>query len=101
MDRSVHMKSSCGMRNELPCSSPNITRVCPCGRRTWLEIIVFTLETQLLLRNVVSATITSSPHVRILILLIGHKRIGNTDGATLSICCLNASVSVAWTARWH
>ena len=53
--------------------------------------------------RVVSATITSSPRVRILILLLGHKRLGNTDGATLltftlSIGCLNASVSLAWTA---
>ena len=43
----------------------------------------------------------SSPHVRILVLLIGRKRLGSTDGATLSICCLNASVSLAWTALWH
>ena len=41
------------------------------------------------------------PHVRILVLLLGLKRLGNTDGATLSICCLNASVSLAWTAPWH
>ena len=33
-----------------------------------------------------------------LVLLLGLKRLGNADGATLSICCLNASVSLAWTA---
>ena len=53
---------------------------------------------QLLPRRVVSATITSSPCVRILVLFLGLKRLGNTDGATLNICCLNASVSLAWTA---
>ena len=53
---------------------------------------------QLLPRRVVSATITSSPCVRILVLLLGLKRLGNTDGAALNICCLNASVSLAWTA---
>ena len=39
-----------------------------------------------------------SPHVRILVLFLGLKRLGNKDGATLNICCLNASVSLAWTA---
>ena len=74
------------------------SQLCPCGRRTWLEIIVLTLVSQLILQRVGSATITSSPRFRILVLLLGLLRLGNTDGATLSICCLNASVSLAWTA---
>ena len=49
------------------------TQLCPCGRRTWSEIIVLTLGTHLLPQHVVSATITSSPYVRILILLLGLK----------------------------
>ena len=69
--------------------------------RTWPEIIFLTLGTQLLPRRVVSATITSSPHARSSVLLLGLKRLGNTDGATLSIYCLNASVSLAWTALSH
>ena len=77
------------------------TQLFPCGHRTWLEIIALTLGTQLLPQRVFSATITSSPGVRILVLLLGRKRQVNTDAATMSICCLNASVSVAWTARWH
>ena len=36
--------------------------------------------------------------MHILVLLLGLKRLGNTDGATLNICCLNASVSLASTA---
>ena len=72
-------------------------QLCPCIRHTWLGIIVLTLRSQLSPLRVVSATITSSPHVRILVLLIGLKRLGSTDGATLSICCLTASVSLAWT----
>ena len=74
------------------------TQFCPCVRRTWSGIIVLTLGSQLLPQLVVSATITSSPHVRILVLLPGLKRPGNTDGATMSICYLNASVALAWTA---
>ena len=70
------------------------TQGCPCVR-TRSGIIVLTLGTQLSPQRVVSATITSSRHVRILVLLLGLKRLGNTDGATLSICCLNASVSLA------
>ena len=46
-------------------------------------------------------SITSSPCVRILVLLLGLKRLGNTDGATLNICCLNASVSLTWTTLLH
>ena len=65
---------------------------------TLLGTIVLTLGSQLLPRRVVSATITASPHARIVVLLLGLKRLGNTDGATLSICCLNASVALAWTA---
>ena len=49
----------------------------------------------------VSTAITSSPCVRILVLLLGLKRLGNTDGATLNICYLNASASLAWTALLH
>ena len=71
------------------------TQLCPCVRRTWPGIIVLTLGSQLLPQRVVSATITSSPRVRILVLLLGLKRLGGTDGATLSICYLNASVSLA------
>ena len=33
--------------------------------------------------------------------ILGLKWLGNTDGATLNICCLNASVSLAWTAQLH
>ena len=44
-----------------------------------------TLGPQLLPRPVFSATITSSPYVRILVLLLGLKRLGNTDGATLTL----------------
>ena len=73
------------------------TQLCPCVRHTWTGIIVLTLGSQLLPQRVVSATITSSPKVRILVLLLGLKRLGNTDGATLSICCLNAGVCLAWT----
>ena len=76
------------------------TQLCPL-RRTWSGIIVLTLGSQLLPQRVVSATITSSPHVRILVLLPGLKRLGNTDGATLSICYLDASVSLAWRALQH
>ena len=75
-----------------------ITQLCSSRRRIWSEIIFLTLGTQLLPQRVVSATIMSSTHVRILVLLLGLKRLGNTDGATLSIRCLNASVSLAWTA---
>ena len=74
------------------------TQLCPCDRRTWSGILVLTLGSQLLPQREVSATIMSSTHVRILVLLLGLKRLGNTDGATLSIRCLNASVSLAWTA---
>ena len=74
------------------------TQLCPCVHRTWSGIIALTLGSQLLLQRVVSATITSSARVRILFLLLGLKRLGNTDGATLRICCWNASVSLAWTA---
>ena len=73
-------------------------QLCPCVRNTWSGIIVLTLGSQLSPLRVVSATITSSPHVRILILLPGVKRLGSADGATLSICCLTASVSIGWTA---
>ena len=47
-----------------------------------------TLGTQLLPQRVVSATITSSPHFRILVRLLGLTPLGTTDGATLSICYL-------------
>ena len=70
------------------------THLCPCGRRTWSAIIVLTLGTQLLPQHVVSATSTSSPRVRILVLLLGLERLVNTDGATVSICCFNASASL-------
>lgn len=43
----------------------------------------------LLTQRVVSGRATLSPHVRILDLLLGLKRSGNADGATLSTCCLN------------
>ena len=56
---------------------PHHRRLCthlrPCGRRSGSEIIFFTLGTQLLPQHVFSATITSSPHVRILVLLLGLK----------------------------
>ena len=74
------------------------TQLCPFVRHTWSGIIVLTLGSQLLPQRVVSATITSSPHVRILVLLPGLELLGSTDGTTLSICCLNASVSLAWAA---
>ena len=74
------------------------TQYRPSAGRTLLGTIVLTLGSQLLPRRVVSATITSSPCVRILILLLGLKRLGNTDGATLNICCLNLSVSLTSTA---
>ena len=73
------------------------TQLCHCVCHKWSKIIVLTLGTQLLPQHVVSATTTSSARVRILVLLLGLKRLGNTDGATLSICCLNAGVSLAWT----
>ena len=37
------------------------TQLCPCGRRTWSEVIVLTLGTQLLPQHVFSAIVTSSP----------------------------------------
>ena len=48
-----------------------------------------------------SAKTASSLSVRVLGLLLGLKRPGNTDGATLNTCCLNARVSLAWTALWQ
>ena len=65
-----------------------------------VETIALALGSQLLQHRVVSAMITSSPRVPILEQLLGLKRLGNTDGATLSIGCSNASVSLAcsWTA---
>ena len=77
------------------------TQLYPCVCHTWSGIVVLTLGPQLSPLRVVSATITPSPHVRTLVLLPGLKRLGSTDGATLSICCLNASVSLAWTALQH
>ena len=80
------------------------TRLCPCVRRVrriWSGIIVLTLGSQLSPLRVISATIPSSPRVRILVLLLGLMRLGGTDGATLGICCLNASVSPALTDLWH
>ena len=74
------------------------TQLYRCVRHTWSGIIVLTLGSQLSPLRVVFATIMSSPHIRILDLLSGLKRLGSTDGATLSICCLNASVYLAWTA---
>ena len=73
-------------------------QLCPCVRHTCQcsGIIVLTLGSQLLPLRVVSATIMCSPHVRNLVLLLGLKRLGSTDGATLSICCLTASVALAW-----
>ena len=56
-------------------------QLCPCCRRTWSGIVVFASGTQLLPQHVVSATITSSPHVPILVLLVGLNRLGSTDGA--------------------
>ena len=56
------------------------------------------MGTWLLPEQVGSATTTSPSHFRILVLLRGLQRPGNTDGATLSICCLSAGVSLAWTA---
>ena len=73
------------------------TRLCPCVRRIWSGIIVLTLGSQLSPLRVISATIPASPHVRILVLPLGLMRLGSTDGATLSICCLNASVSPTLT----
>ena len=58
------------------------TQLCPCVRHTWSGIIVLTLGSQLSPRRVVSATITCSPHVRIVVLLLGLKQLGSTDGAT-------------------
>ena len=72
-------------------------QLCPCVRHTWSGIIVSPLVSQLSPLRVVCATITSSPHARNLVLLLEFKRLGSTDGATLSICCLTASVSLAWT----
>ena len=69
------------------------TQLCPCSRHTWLESISLILGTQLLPQHIVSATITSFPHVRVFVLLLGLKRLENTDGATLSICCLNACIT--------
>ena len=89
---SAAVRSACTTASSAVC-----TQLYPCGRRTWSEMIVLTLGTQLLPQYVVSATITSYPHVRSLVLLLGLKRLGSTDGATLSICCLTASVSLAWT----
>ena len=57
------------------------TQLCPCGRRTWSDIVVLTLGTQLLPQHVVSATIMSSPHVPVLVLLVGLKRLVDTVGA--------------------
>ena len=74
------------------------TLLCPFVRHIWSGITVLTLGSQLSPKRVVSATMTSSPHIRMLVLLLGLKRLGSTAGATLSICCLNASVSLAWTA---
>ena len=75
--------------------------LCPCACHTWSGIIVSTLGSQLSPLHVVSATITSSPHAQILVPLLGLKRLGSTDGATLGICCLTARVSLAWTPLEH
>ena len=80
---------------------PFYTQLCPCGRHTYSGIIVLTLGTRPLPQRVLSATITSSPRVRILVRLLRFRRLGNSDGATLSTSYLNASVSLAWTAMLH
>ena len=66
-------------------------------RRTWSGVICSTLGTRLLPPVVVSATTTSSPLVRVLGLLLGLTRPGNTDGATLNTCRWTAAVFLAWT----
>ena len=43
----------------------------------------------------------SSPRARVLDLLQGLKRPGNTDGVTCCECYLNARVSLAWAALWQ
>ena len=51
--------------------------------------------------HVVSAKTTSFPRARIFGLLLGLRQPGSTDGATLSTCCVNDRVSLAWTAVWQ
>ena len=52
------------------------TQMCPCVCHTRPGIIALTLGLQLPPQRVVSATIMSSPQVRILVLLLGLKRLG-------------------------
>ena len=56
---------------------------------------------RLLPPHVVSAETTSSALVRIVGLLLGLKRPGNTDSAPLNTCSLDARVSLAWEALWQ
>ena len=74
------------------------TQLCPCGRRTWSDIVVLTLGTQLLPQHVVhniNHVFPSCP---------GFGSAPRAQAASghswrqLSICWLNASVSQASTA---
>ena len=77
------------------------TWLCHYVRRILSEIMFLTVGLMLLPPRAVSAGTAFSPHVGILGLLLRLTQSGNTGGATLNACYLNARVSWAWDAHWR
>ena len=71
------------------------------GHRVLSEIIFLTLGPPMLPPHAVHSRTAFSPHVLILGLLLGLTQTGNTGGATLNTCCLNAQIPWAREAHWR